>query len=330
MLSYILKQVAVKTGLTGYETDSSQRDVLLRFVNEAASELYNQSDMAGSLREQVFKVNGDQTIALPAYVGQVRAIREMDSQISWHLNQLRPRYNQINWPDMWRNWRLKGLSALQVSIRNQSILTYSVGVVETPPIQVTVGGATDYAASISETIVMDSLTKVGTLDFIGIDVVKKDRVNNSDVTIKDVDGLSLTTIPNNQIEAVYQILDISIAPWLNLDTGPLDHYVEVLYKQALPCFQHDADEFPAKGYDNVIVNKVLQLWFEEQGNVELAAAYDTKATRSLARIHEDANRGTEDVVALVENPHDSLSPRQRANRPTRYGDSRMAGKYGYM
>ena len=44
---------------------ASQRAVLLRFLNEAAEELYDQSDPIGSLAEQVFKVNGDQTISCP-------------------------------------------------------------------------------------------------------------------------------------------------------------------------------------------------------------------------------------------------------------------------
>lgn len=327
-LSYILQQVGNKIGLN--PNDSGNRAVLLRFVNEAAPELYNQSDMAGSLREQIFKVNGDQTIALPAYVGQIRAIREMDSQIAWHLNQLRPRYNQCNWPDMWRNYRLKGLGPLQVSVRNQSILTIMTSTVESPPIVVSITGSSATASSISEQITLTSLEVTTVNQFLDVSAIKKDRVNVCDIGVLDVDDRLLTVIPNNQLQAQYQIIDVSLAPWLNQDTGKLDHYVELLYKQTLPWFQNDDDEFPALGYDNVIVNKVLQLWYEEQGNPTLAAAYDSKATRSLARIHEDANRATEDVVALVENPHDMLSPRQRANRPTRYGDSRMAGKYGYM
>lgn len=325
---YILSQVGLKIGLN--PADSGQRAMLLRFLNEAAPELYAQSDMSGSLREQIFKVNGDQTIALPHYVGQIRAVREMDSQIAWHLNQLRPRYIQFNWPDMWRNYRLKGLGALQTSIRNQSQLQVVVAEVETPPIQVTISGSTENASSVSETVVMDSTTKTTTNAFTDISAIKKDRVNGVDVTVLDIDGLQVSAIPNNFLQAQYQIIDVSLAPWLNQDTGRLDHYVEILYKEALPVFKDDSDEFPAQGYDNVLVNKCLQLYYEEQGNSELAIGYDAKATRTLARIHEDANRSTEDTVALVENPHDSLSPRQRSNRPTRYGDSRMCGKYGYL
>ena len=72
-LNYILEQVGYKMGLD--PSQSTQRSVLLRFVNTAAKELYHMSDMAGCYEEQYFKVNANQTIALPDYVGQIRALR---------------------------------------------------------------------------------------------------------------------------------------------------------------------------------------------------------------------------------------------------------------
>ena len=49
----------------------------------------------------------------PEYVGQIRAMRESFSHIAVKLSQMRPRYNQFNWPDEWRNWRIKGLFGLR-------------------------------------------------------------------------------------------------------------------------------------------------------------------------------------------------------------------------
>lgn len=93
--------------------------------------------------------------------------------------------------------------------------------------------------------------------------------------------------------------------------------------------KEDGDEFPALGYDNVVVNKILQLWSEEQGKTEQAIGYLAKSNLLLAQIHEDANRGTEDVVSLVPNQQDYLLSRERPNRPTRYGNPYVSGKYGY-
>lgn len=325
-VKHILNQVGAKMGLD--PQDSAQRSVMLRFLNEAAVELYNQSDMPGSLMEQAFKVNGDQTISLPYYVGQVRAAREIDSQVAWSINQMRPRYNQFNWTDMWRNLRLKNRQCLQATVINESKCVITVPKVENPPIVVTVTGAIENAADVFESVTMDAVQKTTNTSFIDYSSVKKDRVNNYDVVLSDVDGRILTTIQNNQLVAMYQILDVSSCPWLSQSTSTTDHIMEILYKKALPWFENDSDEFPAPDCDNILVNKILQLWFEEQGKGDIAIAYDAKATRTLARLTEDQNRATEDVVALTCNPHDVLLPRIRRGRKKYYRGYGSRG-YGY-
>jgi len=315
-VKYILSQAGRKLGLN--PGDTNQRQTLLLIMNEACNELYDEADMAGSLFEQNFKVNGDQTISMPAYVGELRAIREANSYIPWHINQMRPRYNVANWKEMWRGWRIKNHQALQQSVVNESAITVTVPVVETPAIVVTVTGPTLTGTSVTENITMDALTKTTANNYLDVIVARKDRVNSYDVTLSDVDGTLLTVIPNNMLEARYLILDISMLPWSNTSSSAQDHFVEVLYKKALPWFSNDGDEFPAPGYDNIIVNKMMQLVAEEQEKGPKAAGYDAKATRSLARKHENENRATEDVVAMVPNGHDELLTRLRTNRPGRH------------
>src|ERR1017187_2672651 len=137
-VGYILTNAGNKMGLN--PSVPSNRSVLLRYLNEAAPELYSQADLVGTLMEQTFKVNGDQTLTLPSYVGELRAIREQASMQVWHLNQMRPRYNQFNWTDMWRNFRLLGKRALMATVTNISKGVITVVSVETPPIVVTVSG----------------------------------------------------------------------------------------------------------------------------------------------------------------------------------------------
>lgn len=324
---YILTQAGNKMGLQ--PSNAQQRAVLLRFLNEAAVELYVQADMANSLVEQVFKVNGDQTISLPNDVGQLRAVREYNSHIPWHINQMRPRYNQSNWKDMWRNWRIKGEQALMKAITNESLLTISAHAVESPAAVVTITGPTLHSAQISERVILDVTSKNTVNAFINdIVAVKRSTVGQYDITVSDVDNNVLTVVQNNVLEAKYLVVDISGLPWSTQSTSQQDHYVEILYKKALPWLSNDGDEFPARGYDNVIVNKMLQLWCEEQGKVDLAASYDAKATRSLARINEEQNRATQDEVALVVNPHDELLGRLRSNRPGRYPSIYPLGIWG--
>lgn len=306
-VSYILKQAGAKIGLS--PSAQSSRNTLLRFLNEAAEELYDQSDPPGSLMEQVFKVNGDQTISCPSYVGEIRAVRELNSQLTWSINQMRPRYNQFNWTDNYRNLRLKNTQALMVSVTNQSVGVITVPAIESPPIVVSVSGPTLSASGVSEDVTMDTISKMTTNQYTDYTAVKKDRVNNYDVTLSDIDGKLMTVIPNNQLAANYQIIDVSLCPWLTNSQSTLDHYLEILYKKSLPHLQNDDDEYPAFDYDNIIVNKMLQLWFEEQGKADIAEGYDAKATRSVARKKENQNKSTEDKIALVSNPHDTLMPR---------------------
>lgn len=302
----------------GINPSSSGRTTLLRFLNEAANELYTQADLAGSLYEQVFKVNGDQTISCPVYVGQVRAIREYNSMQPWHINQMRPRYNQYNWKDMWRNFRLKNKQPLMATVVNQSQGVITVPAVELPFVVVTVSGPTLTAELATETVILDSTSKNTVNNYTDYNAVTKDRVNLYNITLSDIDGKVLTVIPNNEKEAKYQIIDISSSPWLPSSTSQMDNYVEILYKKTLPYLSLDSDEFPAIGYDHVIVNKMMQLWAEEQNKGDVASAYDAKATRTAARIHEDQNRATEDLVALVSNPHDTLRRRVGSGRRRRY------------
>jgi hypothetical protein len=263
--------------------------------------------MAGSLMEALFKINGDQTVAFPSYVGDLRAARPYDTQVPIHINQMRPRYNIVNWPDMWRNYRIKNKHPLRTSVKNESTNTVVVSAVETPPIVVTVSGSTEDAENVSETLVMDSLEKETVNTYTDINSFTKDRVNTCNVSLQDADETELAMIPNNQLESRYLIIDVSIFPWANNDGGSTQaQWIEVLYKKRLTILSNDSDEFPATGYDDVLVNKTIQLWYEEQGNVDLALVFDTKATRTLARIHENENRATEDVIAMVQNPHDTL------------------------
>lgn len=308
-VQYILSQIGAKIGQN--PDDADQRKVLLRFLNEAARELYDQSDMAGSLWEQCFKVNGDQTLALPSYIGDVRAVREFNSMIPWNINQMRPRYNVSNWPDMWRNFRLKNKQALTRAITNAGPVTITCNAVETVPVTIVVAGSTLHAQRIVEEVVMDVVSKTTTNNFTDIVTLLKSDVTTSNYQILDMDGNEISMIPNDAIEATYQVIDVSQLPWLNENVSPQDHFVEILYKLYLPQLIHDGDEFPAQGYDNVIVNKGLQLWCEEKGDSEGALMYDTKATRTLARIHENQNRATQDRVALTPNPHDSLLQKVR-------------------
>jgi hypothetical protein len=326
-VSYILQVVGAKTGLN--PNVASSRSTLLRWLNEAAEEIYYESDPPNSLQEQAFKVNGDQTISLPWYVGPIRGIREVDSQIVWSMNRMRPRYAQFNWPDSWRNIRLIGEQALQATITNQSNVIVTTPFVENPPVIVTSTGQTEFGSSVSENITLSSTSVQSVNAYINITAIKKNVVNAYDITINDIDGKLLSTIPNCQLTAKYQIYDVSVCPWLAVSTSTLEHYIEILYKKAFYTLYNNEDEFVfGNKYDYVLINKMIQLWNEEQGKPDLATAFDSKATRSVARIQQDQHRATEDKVNFVANEHDTILPRVRPGRRKYYRGYGSRG-YGY-
>jgi hypothetical protein len=316
MLSYVLQQIGYKVGLN--PADSGQRAVLLRFANTAAKELYSISDMSGCLEEQYFKINADQTISLPEYVGQIRAMRESWSHIAIKLSQMRPRYNQFNWTQEWRNWRIKGLQTLQTSLQNQSKLIVSATTIESTPAIINISGPSIGSTNVSETITLSSTPIQTSNTYLDVSAFTRNTVGQYDIILSDIDGNQISYIPNNKLKAQFQIIDISTSPWFPPNVNPLLGWVEVLYKKSLPWFQNDNDEFPVPGYDEVWINKCLQLWYEEAKDIQTATAYYQKAIALLAQIHEDANRGTADEVAFVENPHDRINHRTGFGRDWQY------------
>lgn len=310
---YILREAGNRMGLN--PSDASQRATLVRFLNTAAIQVYIEADIQDSLDEKTFKINGDQTISFPEYLGELRAVREFYSYIPWHINKQRPRYNASNWQDIWRNCRLIRKQALQASIRNESVITFTTKAVETQPVVITITGSTPNAASISENVVMDAVSKSTVNNFLTVEAVVKNRINDYNITATDVDGMQLTMIPNNRIDCSYLIVDISLLPFLNQNVNKQAHYLEIQYKRSLPWLQNDGQEFPGTGYDDAIVDKMCQVWLEQQGKTEAAVSMDAKVTRTMGRIHQDRNVATEDVVAFVPNGHDQLLAKNRNNRP---------------
>jgi hypothetical protein len=315
-VNYVLQQVGYKVGLN--PSDTGQRSVLLRFLNTAAKELYHISDMAGCLEEQYFKINSNQTISLPPYVGQIRAMRDAYGHKAIGLSQMRPRYNEFNWKDDWRNWRVKGTRTLQSDLTNQSQLILSVKNVETPNVVVNISGSTDGSSSVSETVVMYAPNVQTVNAYLDIQSLTKTTVCQNDVVLCDIDGNQISYIPNDRLKAEFQIVDISSAPWFPPNFNPLLGWVEVLFKRALPDYSLDNQEFPASGYDEVWVTKCLQLWFEEQKDISSATGAYSKAQQMLAQIHEDANRGTDDVISLTQHGHDKMGHRVGFGRDWRY------------
>jgi len=279
---------------------------MLDYLNEGAQELYEESDMVGSLVEDSFYVQGNKTIALPSNVSSIRAVREKESKYPWSLSNLTERYayNTLEQDD--RTWRIKGYEPFKVTPTSFSGMK-AVVTAAMSTITITVVGSAAGISRTFEDVTLSSTSNTFSTTFTSIESIIKSDVCTYDISIKQSDDTVVAVIPNNEKESQYLIVDVSEFPWESNAAQDDDHTLEVVYKKKLPYLSKDSDEFPADGYDNIIVNKMMQLYMEEQGKIEEAMLYDKKASRSMGRRNSDLQRGQRQKVRFDKHPHDKLT-----------------------
>jgi hypothetical protein len=328
-VEYILDRFGKKIGMV--PSDTSQRALLLDYLNEAAQELYEQSDMPGSLEEAEFYVQGDKTVAMPTDVYAIRGIREKaGNNAVWETEPLTARHRENSWETKYNKFRVKGYSPLKVSLptsitgaanSSNKLVVRWYGVTTTDDdyeVVVKTAYSDGYLLSVSGTAVAASgSTGTATLANINVpftDIVSFSRTYKPTTTIGVAqlidyadNDIVYAEIPSNSMESRYLIVDVSEFPFSSSAAEDDSHTLQILYKKALPRLQNDTDEFPAPGYDNILVSKCMELFLEEQGKIEEAILHDKKASRSLARRQADLERGQEQKAVFKRHNHDKLT-----------------------
>jgi len=328
-VEYILDRFGKKVGML--PSDTSQRALLLDYLNEAAQELYEQSDMPGSLEEAEFYVQGDKTVAMPTNVYAIRGIREKAGNNDvWETEALTARYRENNWETNHAKFRVKGYSPLKVSLptsitgaanSTNKLVVRWYGVTTTDDdyeVVVKTPHSEAYLLSVAGTAVAASGSSgTATLANINVaftDIVSFSRTYKPTATIGVAqlidyadNSIVYAEIPSNSMESRYLIVDVSEFPFSSSAAEDDSHTLQVLYKKTLPRLQNDTDEFPAPGYDNILVSKCMELFLEEQGKLDEAILHDKKASRSLARRQADLERGQEQKAVFKRHNHDKLT-----------------------
>jgi len=330
-VEYILDRFGKKIGML--PSDTSQRALLLDYLNEAAQELYEQSDMPGCLEEAEFYVQGNKTVAMPPDVYAIRGIREKaGNNAEWETEALTARYRENNWETNHNKFRVKGYSPLKVSLptsiteaansTNKLIVkTFGITttsddyevVVKTPYSEaflVSVTGLSAVTSAISSaTSTLAPANTVAITDVISFSRTLEPTATSGLVQLLDYadNTIVYAEILSNSMESRYLIIDVSEFPFSSSAGQDDSHTLQVLYKKTLPRLQNDTDEFPAIGYDNILVSKCMELFLEEQGKVEEAILHDRKATRSLSRRQADLERSQEQKVVFKRHNHDKLA-----------------------
>ena len=330
-VEYILDRFGKKIGMS--PSDTSQRGLLLDYLNEAAQELYEQSDMPGCLEEAEFYVQGNKTVAMPSDVYAIRGIREKAGiNNEWETEALTARYRENSWETNHNKFRIKGYSPLKISLptsiteaansTNKLIVkTFGITttsddfevVVKTPYSEaflVSVTGLSAVTSAISSaTNTLAPANNVAITDIISFSRTLEPTATSGLVQLLDYadNTIVYAEILSNSMESRYLIIDVSEFPFSSTAGQDDSHTLQVLYKKTLPRLQNDTDEFPAIGYDNILVSKCMELFLEEQGKVEEAILHDRKATRSLSRRQADLERSQEQKVVFKRHNHDKLS-----------------------
>lgn len=310
-LSNIIDTVCEKIGFNAV----SNRTVLLNMINRAAKEIYEADDYPGSLREIVALVPPGNVIALPYFVGELRAMREYYSKAKVELKEMAPKYSYNPWPELWRSWRILKKSPIQTCIqRTDRPITLSIPEADSSDFTVTIVGQTEDAnrkETACEFTAGETEITCNT-PYIEITAISK-PFTTYNVTVKSKDtsdaDLTLAVIPNDQRQSLYTIVDVSELPSTG-ENGTGNRYIDVLYKEPLQFMSQDGDAFPVEGFDDAIVYKTLEHWFSEQGDGgEKALGYMMKCNQVIFQRVNHTNGTTQKQITFGPNQYLDLYPR---------------------
>lgn len=305
-LRNILADVAADIGLpTGNATEKAW---LIARVNDAAQELHQSRDLAGSIFEQLFQFDVEnQQVALPAYVGSIRAVRSYATRDRIDYHDMRPRYQSQGWTEPYLAWREKGKSPLFRDIINASLAVLTIPYAETVAFDVSVTGSTEQSARISEVVTFapGDVSKNTLNAWITIESFTNADPHLYDVTMADVDGRILSRLGNSEPRALYTLVQVQDYVSASDATGQVAANVEVLYKRAFRPFVNDNDEFICPGYDKAIVWKTLEHLLSKKDPARAAQA-QSKAMELVMSKGRDVESGVQKSIDFA--PSGGLGP----------------------
>jgi len=254
-LQELITRLARETGLKV----ANDQQTLVDLINDAARELYEQTDLPRSLMEQTIQVsntNTTQRITLPAHMAEVRGIRDYNRSVTLH--DLRPRYHNYPWPKgNLYTFRMCEDAATSYSWDNAIAVTIAPF---DDDVTISITGSTDEAAQYTATF---SRTGVApTIDWTDIFSVSKSARTAADIVLTDPDGVEVSRILNFQSAARYIQIELLERPQTPLSPAVLQpgRILDVLYKPYYRPLFVFTDVFQIQGYDYAIINKALELF----------------------------------------------------------------------
>ena len=286
-------------------TSQDQLTFTISRVDQAARELYDQNDLIGSLREQVFNaaVQSGMQVSLPNYVGRVRACRYYFPELNLQTVDMRPRYAARFWQSKnLLSWRLKTDQALLSDISNTGIMGIAFKDASTVDVNITIIGSGDFADHQAETLLIKAGTNaVNTFNsYNKIETFAKDVETMQNCYMVDSSGKLVSYIPNNQKRALFAMVQIINLPnRVNQTTfAPVTNFVEVLWKIRYKPLVNMTDEFVVPGYERAIFWKYLELQARLMTTPDLnaAAAHGAQADKIVKDVANDSDQSIEKTL----------------------------------
>ena len=232
-----------------YKTNNAETRVkTLSFINAAGRELWNTSDLPGSVMEQTFEFDRTlRQVSLPWYVDQIRAMRRRNTGTKVIMQDLRPRYHHSPWRQPYNTFRIRGKTPLLRPLAAASQLTATLGAAETEPLTVTLIGQTSVADRTRQQLsfLPGATTHTSSLQFttalpFGVTDIVKSRRTLADVTVTDATGATVAIIPASALRASNTI--VTLTDYDN-PSAQIDDTIDVLFKLPYPELFNDEDTF---------------------------------------------------------------------------------------
>ena len=309
-LSYILSRVESNAGVNNPNLNPQQRTLILQVINEAAKEIWRTTDIPGALKEVDIQVQANLTMALPAFVGSVRAIK-INTNWNWvgyrySLQGIQSRYSTIAWSRLWNKFTVIGESPIANELLTQLPLRFKYPVIDSDLIITTVGETSNSNRAIDNTPIT-AIELNGSVNYINIGSIRKNKVTDYNLTILDGNENELAIIYADQLDSLYTLIDISKYPDLTginqccIGDTPNGYMATVLYKPRLNVLQNDEDEFPVRGYDDIIVMRAKQLLAEDT-DAQLAIGLYQKSMSQLKSEIQDKTGTYQAKLSVSPNP----------------------------
>lgn len=313
MLKDILVKVQESIGVTN--SNALTREQLLRYINTAGREMWDQDDLPGSTFENFFEIPvdlNDIQVTLPWYAAEIRGVKWAVTGQKITIKDSRPRYQSRPWHQPLLSWRVRQRTPLHTSLSIEGQLTFTLDTAQTEAVQFTVAGQTTTASNTQETVTLlpGETTKTTTKQWskmnpFGVQSIVKDTITTCDVQVTDADDLPVAVIGSRQ-NAANNIL-VQISDYINNLVYVPSNAVEILYKHPYQALYFDNDVFQGQLLEDALVFRVRANWEAMQKDemaMQRAMLLNQKADAIVRRLV--ANQESE-VEMNVENAPDRFS-----------------------